>query len=154
PIRVPKQEFCLFGQVVSWNRAAVMIDLAAINWRSSAMALLLLILAAGCDDQKAKIADIQKKADERIAAAEQSAREKVAALQKQLDTASADFADAAAQVKAEATDAISKAQSSADDAAKAAATALDRTRKAYKEKGHVELSNLKQNVTEINAKIA
>jgi len=117
-------------------------------------ALLLLMLLPACEDQKAKIAEIQKTADEKIAAAEKSAREKVAALQKQLDMASADFADAAAQVKAEANDAVSKAQANADDAAKAAAAALDRARKAYKEEGRVQLDNLKQDVSEVNAKIA
>jgi uncharacterized protein YicC (UPF0701 family) len=119
----------------------------------SAVLLLLLMLAPACED-KGKIAELQKKADERVAAAEQSAREKIAMLQKQMETTAADLADAAAQVKAEANDAISKAQANADDAAKAAATALDRARKAYKEEGRAELNNLKQDAADVNAKLA
>jgi uncharacterized protein YicC (UPF0701 family) len=117
-------------------------------------ALFAVAFVAGCGDDKAKIADIQKKADERIAEAEKSARDKIADLQKQMEATQADLADAAAQAKAEASDAINKAQASADDAAKSAAAALDRARKAYKEEGRVELNDLKQQANDVNGKVA
>jgi uncharacterized protein YicC (UPF0701 family) len=116
-------------------------------------ALFAMFALAACGDDKAKIADIQKKADERIAQAEQSARDKIAALEKQMESTKSDLADAAAQVKAEANDAINKAQASADEATKTASDALDRARKAYKEEGRIQLANLKQDASDVNAKV-
>jgi uncharacterized protein YicC (UPF0701 family) len=121
--------------------------------RLAVRALLAMLALAGCGDDKAKIGEIQKKADERIAQIEQTARDKVAELQKKMESAQADLADAAAQVKAEANDAINKAQASADEATKAASDALDRARKAYKEEGRIQLATLKQEATDVNAKV-
>jgi hypothetical protein len=120
-------------------------------------ALFLAATASACSNgekERAKIAEIQRQADERIAQAERDARQKVAAFEKQMEATKADLVDAAAQVKAEATDAISKAQASADEAAKAAAGALAKARQAYKEEGRVQLNNLSKDVTEVSAKLA
>jgi hypothetical protein len=126
--------------------------------RWARVGLLFVVLGvAACGDEektKAKIAEIQKQADEKIAQAEKAANEKLAALQQQMEATKADLVDAAAQAKAQADDAISKAQSNADEAAKSAAAALTRARQAYKEEGHQQLNALNKEVSDINAKIA
>lgn len=125
--------------------------------RLARVALVVVMAASACGDEektKAKIAEIQKQADEKLAQAERAANAKLAALQQQMEATKAELVDAAAQVKAEATDAISKAQANADEAAKSAAAALARARQAYKEEGRQELNALNKEVTDINAKIA
>jgi hypothetical protein len=125
--------------------------------RLAQTALVFVMFTAACDNgekTKAKIAEIQKQADEKIAQAERSANEKLAALQQQMEATKAELVDAAAQVKAEANDAINKAQANADEAAKAAAAALARARQAYKEEGRQQLNALNKEATDINAKIA
>src|SRR5215471_14539295 len=126
------------------------------RWARVGLFFVVLGMAACGDEEKtkAKIAEIQKQADEKIAQAEKSANEKLAALQQQMEATKAQLVDAAAQAKAEADDAISKAQSNADEAAKSAAAALTRARQAYKDEGHQQLNALNKEISDINAKIA
>jgi hypothetical protein len=117
----------------------------------------VLLGTAACDDDKeqaAKLAEVQKAADEKIKKAEQAAAEKVASLQKQIEQMKADAETQAAKLKSEADQAIGKAQADTEEAAKAAEEALKKARAAYKAEGLHELAALNKQVQEIQAKSA
>jgi len=117
----------------------------------------VLLGASACNDDKeqaAKLAEVQRIADEKLKKAEQAANEKVAALQKQVDQMKADAETAAAKLKSEADQAIGKAQADAEEQTKLAAEALKKARSAYKAEGLNELAQLNKQVQEISAKTA
>ena len=131
----------------------------AIRERIGAVALVsyLLLGATACDDDKqqaAKLAEVQRIADEKLKKAEQAANDKVAALQKQIDQMKADAETAAAKLKSEADQAIGKAQADTEEATKAAEEALKKARAAYKAEGLAELGALNKQVQELSAKSA
>jgi hypothetical protein len=131
----------------------------AIRERIGAVALVswLLFGATACDDDKeqaAKLAEVQRIADEKLKKAEQAANDKVAALQKQLDQMKADAEAQAAKLKSEADQAIGKAQADTEEATKAAEVALKKARAAYKAEGLTELSALNKQVQELSQKSA
>jgi hypothetical protein len=107
----------------------------------------------GCDD-KAKLAEIQKKADDRIAQIQREAQEKVAAAEKRIEQMQSDVADAGAAVKAEADEEVSKAKSEADKLATAAAEALTKARNAYKDSARKQLAATLKDLEEVHAKEA
>src|SRR6185436_16665471 len=79
----------------------------------------LVVALLGCshaEEEKAKLAEFQKKADERVAQAESQAKTKLADIQKELDDVKAQLTKA----KEQAAEAVKSAQSSAEDQAKAA----------------------------------
>ncbi|RYZ08320.1 MAG: hypothetical protein EOO73_07665 [Myxococcales bacterium] len=126
------------------------------SWTGVVVAWALLG-AAGCDDDKvqaAKLAEVQRIADEKLKKAEQAANEKVAAIQKQLDQLKADSEAQASKLKAEADEAIAKAQGDAETQAKAAEDALKKARAAYKAEGGKELLALNKQVQELAGKVA
>lgn len=113
---------------------------------------LLVIALSGCshaEEEKAKLADIQKKADEKLAQAESQAKTKLADLQKELDDAKAELAKA----KSQTAEALTKAQSSAEEQAKAAEAALVKARQAFKEKARVELADANKDLAEVQGKV-
>jgi colicin import membrane protein len=113
--------------------------------------------ASGCDDDKvqaAKLAEVQRIADEKLKKAEQAANEKVAAIQKQLDQLKADSEAQASKLKADTDEAIAKAQGDAEAQAKAAEDALKKARAAYKAEGAKELQALNKQVQELAGKVA
>lgn len=117
----------------------------------------LLLGATACDDDKqqaAKLAEVQRIADEKLKKAETTANEKVAALQKQVDQMKADAEAAAAKLKSEADQAIGKAQADAEEQTKLAAEALKKARSAYKAEGLSQLAQLNKQVQEVSAKTA
>lgn len=131
----------------------------AIRERIGAVALVswLLCGATACADDKeqaAKLAEVQRVADEKLKKAEQAANDKVAALQKQVDQMKADAEAQAAKLKSEADQAIGKAQADTEEATKAAEEALKKARAAYKAEGLSELSALNKQVQELSAKSA
>ncbi len=131
----------------------------AIRERIGAVALAsyLLLGASACDDDKqqaAKLAEVQRIADEKLKKAEQAANDKVAALQKQIDQMKADAEAQAAKLKSEADQAIGKAQADTEEATKAAEEALKKARAAYKAEGLTELGALNKQVQELSAKSA
>jgi colicin import membrane protein len=116
-----------------------------------------LLGATACNDDKeqaAKLAEVQRIADEKLKKAEQAANEKVAALQKQLDQMKADAETQAAKLKSEADQAIGKAQADAEEQTKAAEEALKKARAAYKAEGLNELAQLNKQVQELAVKNA
>jgi len=113
--------------------------------------------ATACDDDKeqaAKLAEVQRVAEEKLKKAQADANDKVAAMQKQLDQMKADAEAQAAKVKSEADQAIAKAQGDAEEAGKAAEDALKKARAAYKLEGLNELATLNKQVQDLSAKSA
>ncbi len=130
-----------------------------IRQRIWAVALVssLLVGTSACDDDKeqaAKLAEVQRIADEKVKKAEQAANEKVAALQKQLDQMKAEAEAQAAKLKSEADQALGKAQADTEEATKAAEEALKKARAAYKAEGLAELGSLNKQVQELSVKSA
>ena len=114
---------------------------------------LIALVLFGCshaEEEKEKLAELQKKADERIAQAENQAKVKLADLQKELDAAKAELT----QAKAQTADALNKAQTSAEEQAKAAEAALVKARQAFKEKARLELSDANKDLTEVQGKVS
>jgi colicin import membrane protein len=114
-----------------------------------------LLGATACDDDKeqaAKLAEVQRMADEKFKKAEAAAAEKLATLQKQVDQMKADAEAQAAKLKSEADQAIGKAQADAEEQTKAAQEALKKARAAYKAEGLQELGQLNKQVQELAAK--
>src|SRR3954469_18026929 len=73
--------------------------------RAALLAVIAACLAAGCDNgekERAKLAEVQKQADERIAQVQREAADKVATLEKKMEQMQSDMADAGSQIKAEA----------------------------------------------------
>jgi len=125
-------------------------------WAGLVMSSVLLGTAA-CDDDKeqaAKLAEVQRIADEKLKKAEQAGAEKLSTLQKQIEQMKADAETQAAKLKSEADQAIGKAQADAEEATKQAEEALKRARSAYKAEGLHELGQLNKQVQEIQAKSA
>lgn len=117
----------------------------------------MLFGGTACDDDKeqaAKLAEVQRIADEKLKKAEKVAADKVAAMQKQIDQMKADAEAQAAKVKSEADQAIAKAQGDAEAQAKAAEEALKKARAAYKAEGMQELGQLNKQVQELSGKVA
>jgi DNA repair exonuclease SbcCD ATPase subunit len=106
----------------------------------------------GCshaEEEKAKLAELQKKADERIAQAESQAKTKLADLQKELDDVKAELAKA----KEQTAEAVKSAQSGAEEQAKAAEAALGKARQAFKEKARLELADANKELAEVQGKV-
>jgi hypothetical protein len=122
------------------------------------LALSLSLALAGCRDEeaadKAKLAELNKQVELRVAKAEREAAEKIAAAEQQVKRMEAEMAAATAKVKAEADDAVSKAQASAEEQAKAAEAALKKARQGFKEEGRLLLANANKEVSELSAKAA
>jgi colicin import membrane protein len=118
---------------------------------------LALCTATACDDDKeqaAKLAEVQRIADEKLKKSEKAAAEKVAELEKQVASLKADMETQAAKLKSEAEQAIGKAQADAEEQTKAAEAALKKAREAYKAEGRAELAQLNKQVQELAAKSA
>jgi len=123
-----------------------------MRFKNQAWLPVLVLWLAGCshaEEDKAKLAEIQKKADERIAQAESQAKTKLADLQRELDDTKAELNKA----KAATADALNKAQSSAEEQAKAAEAALLKARQAYKEKARLELTDANKELAEVQGKV-
>jgi DNA repair exonuclease SbcCD ATPase subunit len=119
----------------------------------STVPAVLLALLVGCshaEEEKAKLADLQKQADEKLTQAENQAKVKLADVQKQLDDTKAELDKAKQQLS----DAMNKAQSAGEDSAKAAEAALVKARQAFKEKARVELSDANKDLTEVQGKVS
>jgi len=119
-------------------------------WFGAACLSPLLALTA-CGDE-AKLKEIQKKADERVAEAQREAKEKIAAAEKKLDDTKAEFASAAEKAKAEADNAIAVAKETADEGVKEAADALARARDAYKAEARARLKTVNKDVQDASVR--
>jgi phosphoenolpyruvate-protein kinase (PTS system EI component) len=117
------------------------------------LAPLVLVTLLGCshaEEEKAKLDDLQKKADEKLAQAENEAKTKLADLQKELDDSKAALAKAEDQLK----DALSKVQSGAEDQAKGAEAALVTARQAFKAKSKLEYSDANKDLQDVQGKVS
>jgi hypothetical protein len=128
--------------------------------RTLAAALVFTCLASGCGssaaEQKAKFDDIQKKADDHVAAMEKQYKDQLATSQKSIDECQQKVTDAAAQAKADAEKEVegevSKAHAEADKLAAEATKALAGARSAYKESERHDFASLSKEVEELRAK--
>lgn len=124
-----------------------------VNSALVVLASAALLLASGCDDE-AKIRDIHRLADERVAKAERDAQRKIQEMEKELEALKAEAADAAAQAKTEAEGAIREAKASSEEQAKLAEKAIVRARAAYKAEARAKLSLLEQEMRELTTRAA
>jgi chromosome segregation ATPase len=109
----------------------------------------LLVLACGNEEeQKKKIAEVEKKADERVRQAERQARAKTEEVQRELEKVKAELAES----KSKLSDTLSQAKASVEEQAKAAEAALEKARQAFKEEGRTELAHLNKEVQELSSK--
>jgi len=114
-----------------------------------------LSLVLGCEDaekEKAKAADLQRKADERISKIEAQTAEKVASAEKRVAELQDQLIEAGAQAKAEADEEVSKLKTEADKLAADAAAAIKKARAAYKETERNELTSLSKDLDDVRAK--
>jgi DNA anti-recombination protein RmuC len=117
--------------------------------RFALVAALLALLACGNEEeQKKKIAAIEKKADERVRQAERQARSKTEEVQRELEKVKTELAES----KSKLSDTVSQAQASVEEQAKAAEAALEKARQAFKEEGRTELAHLNKEVQELSSK--
>jgi chromosome segregation ATPase len=113
---------------------------------------LLLFLVPACgnaDEQRAKLAEAEKAADQRVAKAEADGKNKLADVQKELDQAKTDLADAKTKLEE-----AGKAQSATSDTCKNAEAALGKAREAFKALGRLELADANKEVAELTGKAA
>ncbi|HWZ87317.1 MAG TPA: hypothetical protein VNW92_00670 [Polyangiaceae bacterium] len=115
-------------------------------------ALLLasfLLMACGNEEEiKKKVAAVQQQAEDQAAKAKQEAQQKLDDLQKQLDQLKTDATDA----KTKLDDCMSKVQAAGDASGKSADAALAAARTAFKEEGHLELSDANKAMAELGPK--
>jgi chromosome segregation ATPase len=119
--------------------------------RFATVCAVSLFALVACDNE-AKLKEIQKKADERVAEAQRDAKEKIAAAEKKIDDTKAEFAAASEKAKAEADNAIAVAKETADEGAKEAADALNKARAAYKAEAHSRLNTLNKDVQDASVR--
>jgi len=127
-----------------------------------AVSIAISLALSGCGpsaaEQKAKLDDVQKKADEHFAAMEKQYKDQVAAAQKSLDDCQQKLNDATTQAKEEAQkeaeEEVSKAHAEADKLAAEAAKALARARSAYAESERHDFVALSKEVDELRTKAA
>jgi peptidoglycan DL-endopeptidase CwlO len=126
------------------------IDGMRLGLRFALVAPVVFSLACGASDEERKkiAAEVEKKADERVARAEQAARAKADEAQRELEKAKAELAE----VKSKLSDAVTQAQASVEEQTKAAEAALQRARAALKEEGRTELGHLNKEVQELSSK--
>jgi len=123
-----------------------------LDWLAAAA---LVSLVGACEDpekEKAKIAELQRKADERIAKIEGETAEKLAAAERKLGELQGQLVEAGVQAKAEADEELAKAKTEADKLTAEANAALKKARAAYKESERRELALLTKELDELKAK--
>jgi hypothetical protein len=130
-----------------------MKSIRVLVWQTG-IGIWLATQALGCggEEQKRQLADLQKKADARVAQVEQKYKEQVAGLEKQIASLKLEVTDAAAKAKSDAEDAIAKANASVEDAEKEAAAALGKARDAYRREAQTKYANLNNDLKEVTAK--
>ena len=112
---------------------------------------------AACDSaekEKAKLAEIQRHADDKIAQVERDAKERITAAENKVNELQGALADAGAQAKAEAQEEISKVKEEADKLANEATAALAKARAAYKESARQTFTTILKEGEDLHAKAA
>ncbi|HEX4334833.1 MAG TPA: hypothetical protein VH062_02900 [Polyangiaceae bacterium] len=125
-----------------------------------ALGLSLFVSACGpsAAEQKAKFDDIQKKADDHVAAMDKQYKDQLAASQKSIDECQQKLTDATTQAKTDAQkdaeEEVTKAHAEADKLAAEAAKALAGARAAYKETERQNFASLSKDVEDLRQKAA
>ncbi len=128
-----------------------------MNRATSGFLWALIVTLAACnggEKERAKLAEVQRQADEQVARVEADAKEKLAAMEKKVELLQADVADAGAQARAAAEEEVASARGDADKFASQAAAALGKARAAYKESEKNQLAALGKEADELKAKAA
>jgi chromosome segregation ATPase len=121
--------------------------------RGTCLALLFVMLTAcSGEEQKRQIAELQRKADERVSQIDKQSKEQIQTLEKQIEALKAEAAETAAKAKSEVDEAVAKAQASVDDAEKEAATALGKARDAYRSEAKARYASLNKELAAVTAK--
>jgi hypothetical protein len=116
--------------------------------RAFLLATVLLVACSNEEEIKKKVAAVQQQADDQASKAKQEAQQKLDDVSKQLEQLKTDAADA----KTKLDDCMSKAQAGTDASGKSAEAALAAARSAFKEEGHLELSNANKAMSELGPK--
>jgi hypothetical protein len=124
------------------------------RWTILGVVVSLVFPVACGDGGAAKIKEIQKQADDRIAQADRVAQAKISAAQQQMDATKAQLEAALAKAKTDADTAIAEAKASADQEEKAAEVALTKARDAYKAEARVKLADLNRDTRDVAIKAA
>jgi hypothetical protein len=127
-----------------------------------ALGLAVAFALTGCGqsaaEQKAKLDEIQKKADEHFTAMEKQYKDQVATAQKSVEECQQKLNDSVTQAKAdaqkEAEEEVSKAHAEADKLAAEASKALAKARAAYAESERHDFADLSKDLAELRAKAA
>src|SRR5262245_48781383 len=120
-------------------------------WLRHVLVAIPALLASACGNEeeiKKKVAEAEKKADDRVAQAQREARSKTEAVQAELDKTKQELTEA----KSKLSDAVSQAQASVEEQTKAAEAAIQKARDAFKEEGRTELAHINKDVQEISSK--
>lgn len=107
---------------------------------------------AGCgneEKQRAKLAEVEKAADAKVAQAELQARNKALDSQKELDAVKAELE----QTKAKLAE-TEKARADSEEQGKQAEAALGKAREAFKAEGRVKLADLNKDLTQVSKALA
>jgi DNA repair exonuclease SbcCD ATPase subunit len=119
-------------------------------------AVLLSSLAVACGpseaEQKAKLDEVQTKANEQIASAQKDVAAKLALADKQIADLKSALADAGAEARAEAQTEIAKVKADVDKLVADASLALAKARSAYKESASKQLQALNTEANELSTK--
>ncbi len=108
--------------------------------------------SVGCgneEKQRAKLAEVEKAADAKVAQAELQARNRTADTQKELDALKAELE----QTKAKLAEA-EKAQADSEELGKQAEAALGKAREAFKAEGRMKLADLNKDLTQVSKALA
>jgi hypothetical protein len=117
--------------------------------------LFLLLSPVACGDGgAAKIKEIQRQADDRIAQAERVAKAKISAAEQQMEATKAQVQAALTKAKTDAESAVAEAKAGADEQEKAAILALTKARDAYKAEARVKLADLNKDTRDVATKAA
>jgi len=106
----------------------------------------------GCgneEKQRAKLAEVEKAAEAKVAQAELQARNKAADAQKELDALKAELG----QTKIKLAEA-EKAQADSEELGKQAEAALGKAREAFKAEGRAKLADLNKDLTQVSKALA
>ncbi len=109
----------------------------------------MLIGCGNGAEERVKLAELEKQAEQKVAKAEREGKEKFEQSQKELETAKTELADLKGKLEK-----AGNAEGASDEAAKQAEQALTKARQAYKTLAKYELAEINKDIKEISTKSA